>query len=485
MGTEGESVTMIHTASATSEGDGGGGNGDQGGGDGDSGGDQGGGDQNGDEGGAEETTDDNADFQPDSNTEPPVTSDTTEPTPELSETPEPSPSPGNLQELVEICANGLDDDNDGQIDADDSDCTQQTSSILTLTPTPAPTPTSTLTPSSTPTPTNPQGLFGLITPSSTPTPTPALTFQGVIGTPEPDCIVGTAKGGPIPPCDDPSVAQYAQTCSSVPRDAIDGGGFQKECVVNKNECANADLFVIDGVCKPMPQTATPTPTPTPIDPNIALCILNPNSPNCPKTPTPTPTPSPKPTPTPSPTPTGTPTPTPLTPTPTPSPTPIIITNVNNNQVTVRNGGFTVQNYQGAVTTTPDCPPQSATVLLGPSTMENGGARILASFEPCVLTDGSVILNLPDEQGIQLVAANIQGGQTTQSVVVPMQKVAPITQGQTLYNVDLNGQITGTDPATGNPVTLNGNINALFLFNNGGQNVEFSGDNSVALNAVLR
>ena len=144
----------------------------------------------------------------------------------------------------------------------------------------------------------------------------------------------------------------------------------------------------------------------------------------------------------------------------------------------------MQNYQGAVTTTPDCPPQSATVLLGPSTMQNGGARILASFEPCVLTDGSVILNLPDEQGIQLVAANIQGGQTTQSVIVPMQRVAPITQGQTLYNVDLNGQITGPDPATGNPVTLNGNINALFLFNNGGQNVELSGDNSVALNAVL-
>ena len=160
--------------------------------------------------------------------------------------------------------------------------------------------------------------------------------------------------------------------------------------------------------------------------------------------------------------------------------------MNNNQVTVRNdGGFTVQNYQGAVTTTPDCPPQSATVLLGPSAMENGGARILASFEPCVFTDGSVILNLPDEQGIQLVAANIQGGQTTQSVVVPLQRVAPITQGQTLYSVDLNGQIIGTDPATGNPVTLNGNINALFLFNNGGQNVKFSGDNSVAVNAVLR
>ena len=81
--------------------------------------------------------------------------------------------------------------------------------------------------------------------------------------------------------------------------------------------------------------------------------------------------------------------------------------------------------------------------------------------------------------------NIQGGQTIQSVIVPIKRVAPITQGQTLYNVDLNGQITGPDPATGNPVTLNGNINALFLLNKGGLNVEFNGDNSVALNAVLK
>ena len=56
-------------------------------------------------------------------------------------------------------------------------------------------------------------------------------------------------------------------------------------------------------------------------------------------------------------------------------------------------------------------------------MENGGARILPAFEPCVLTDGSVVFNCPDEQGIQLVAANLQGGQSTQSVIVPIQRVA--------------------------------------------------------------
>jgi hypothetical protein len=174
-----------------------------------------------------------------------------------------------------------------------------------------------------------------------------------------------------------------------------------------------------------------------------------------------------------------------TPTPSPSPTPTVITIINNNQVTVReDGGFTVRDTSGSVTTTPDCPPESATVLLGPSTMENGGARILAAFDPCVLTDGEVVLNLPDEEGIQLVAANIAGGQTTQSVITPMQRIAPITEGQTLYTVDLSRQITGSDPFTGNPATLDGNINSLFLLNDGGQEVELSGDNSVVLNAIL-
>jgi hypothetical protein len=145
----------------------------------------------------------------------------------------------------------------------------------------------------------------------------------------------------------------------------------------------------------------------------------------------------------------------------------------------------VQNFEGAVRGTPDCAPVAATVMLGPSTMEGGGARILAAFDPCVLNDGAVLLNLPDEQGIQLVAANIQGGQTTQSAIIPLQRIAPVTQGQVVFGADLSGQVTGNDPATGNRVTLNGNVNALFLLNDSGQPIELAGDHSVALNALLR
>jgi hypothetical protein len=137
-----------------------------------------------------------------------------------------------------------------------------------------------------------------------------------------------------------------------------------------------------------------------------------------------------------------------------------------------------------VRASPDCAPISAAIVLGPSTIQDGGARILGSFAPCILNDGSVALNLPDEEGLQLIVANIQGGQTTQSAIVPLTEVAPVTQGQTLFAVKLSGQVTGQDPATGNQVTMNGNINALFLRNGAGQDIELSGDNSIAYNALL-
>ena len=124
---------MITTASASSEGggeEGGEGDGDQGE------------DQIGDQGG--EDTDGNADSQPEPDTDETETDEETEPDigRELDAEPEPSPlAPGPADE-VEICGNGQDDDNDGQIDEQDSDCIQETlpASIPTVTPTPSLTP---------------------------------------------------------------------------------------------------------------------------------------------------------------------------------------------------------------------------------------------------------------------------------------------------------------------------------------------------------
>ena len=157
----------------------------------------------------------------------------------------------------------------------------------------------------------------------------------------------------------------------------------------------------------------------------------------------------------------------------------IIPNVNNVNI------YDVQNFEGAVRSTSDCAPVAATIMLGPSIMEDGGARILASFDTCVITDGTVLLNLPDERGIQLVAANIQGGRTTESAIIPLQRIAPIKQGQVLFGADLDERVTGPDPIRGDRATLNGNINALFLWNNSGHAADFNEEHGVAIDILFR
>lgn len=174
-------------------------------------------------------------------------------------------------------------------------------------------------------------------------------------------------------------------------------------------------------------------------------------------------------------------------TPTPATKTVFVTktNINNDHVTVReDGGLTVQKLDGAVTPTANCPPQSATIVLGPSPMENGKARILTAFDPCILTSEKLLLHLPDEKGIQLVGAKIQDGQTTQSTIVSMQRVAPTAPGQAQYFIDLTKQSTGLDLASENPVNLADNVDALLLMNLGGQNIQLGADNTVKMDASL-
>jgi hypothetical protein len=447
-----EGYVLLPSATASTGGDSEGGGGDEGG------GDEGGGDEGG-------QTDGSTNLQPDSDTddeesettdEPETDMETEpEPTPQLDVTPEPTPTPtpGN------VLGNVL-NEND----------------IFTL---PSPTPTPGLI-QWTCGPENPADEEGICDPP------PSVCQQhpeadincedilaraGITPTPTPTPGIVITEGAFDPYLECKLFPDFASKCQNgVPiglpplNENIEGGLCQVD--PNYPTCSGAVIAAFN------PER---TAACSPYDPNEGYFCKNPalieNAPTRLLTPPPTTTLTPTPTP-------------PPTTTPTPSPTPSAITNVNNNQVTVQSGRFVVQDTTGAVTTTPDCLPESATIVLGPSPMQSGGARILAALDPCVLTDGGVVLNIPDEQGIQVVAANIQGGQTTQSVIVPMQRIAPITEGQTLYTVDLNGQITGQDPATGAQATLNGNINALFLLNAGGQNVELSADNSAALNAVL-
>ena len=135
-------------------------------------------------------------------------------------TPEPSPTP---QELDEICDNGQDDDNDGQVDGADSDCADQPPPTPGQESTPTPTVrglfgSTTLSPSPSPTPTPAPSPSPSPSPSPTSTPTPnalldALRRQSIVANPTPDCVVG-GVGLDSPDCND--FAQFVQTCSDVP-----------------------------------------------------------------------------------------------------------------------------------------------------------------------------------------------------------------------------------------------------------------------------
>ena len=78
--------------------------------------------------------------------------------------------------------------------------------------------------------------------------------------------------------------------------------------------------------------------------------------------------------------------------------------------------------------TPSCPEVDRVVSLGPSTIADNGMRVVASFSPCHLLDGKVILNLPIT-GIHLVAANIVTGQPIDAIAVDKQLVNNFGNGQ--------------------------------------------------------
>ena len=57
--------------------------------------------------------------------------------------------------------------------------------------------------------------------------------------------------------------------------------------------------------------------------------------------------------------------------------------------------------------------------------------------------------------------------------------------QALYNVDLSEQIAGSEPVSGKPVTMSGNINALLIWNNAEKEVGFTPQNSTAYITIAR
>lgn len=158
----------------------------------------------------------------------------------------------------------------------------------------------------------------------------------------------------------------------------------------------------------------------------------------------------------------------------PRDTNIIITEINNQ----------IRNYYTTATPLTSCTAQEQTIPLGPSMIAKDGVRILATFEPCRLTDGDAILNLPDfNNNLKLVAVDLEGNAVHKAVEVDLGKVQTITNDQTLYNADFTQSITGLSPVTNQEDTIQ-DINSLLLLNDSPDPINFVSDNSMAFNAIL-
>ena len=136
------------------------------------------------------------------------------------------------------------------------------------------------------------------------------------------------------------------------------------------------------------------------------------------------------------------------------------------------------------TQTASCTPQSSTITLGPGSIAEKGVRVLASFDPCILTGGGAILNLPDsDNNLKLVAVDLEGGKMHKAVEIDLQKVQTMAGGQTLYTADFAQTITGLSPVTNEVDTIE-DTNSLVLLNDLPRQMNFVDDNSVAFNAIL-
>ena len=107
-----------------------------------------------------------------------------------------------------------------------------------------------------------------------------------------------------------------------------------------------------------------------------------------------------------------------------------------------------------------------TVRLGKGSIPAGGIRILADLEPFYIIDGHVEFNAPaNARDIKVVVAESTTKSITHAVILNPTKLKDIRIGEALYHVDLNEEISGKNPWTGDSDKVD-NYNNVYLMNIG-------------------
>jgi hypothetical protein len=130
-----------------------------------------------------------------------------------------------------------------------------------------------------------------------------------------------------------------------------------------------------------------------------------------------------------------------------------------------------------------CPTQTETVALN-GKINPKGIRILADFDPCRVSDGSITLNMPNTGSIKLTLLFIdKAGNNDAGVLIKPVKIQDLSTNQALFTIELDGNMNGINPITGKSTSIS-RINGLALYNDGNQPIQLNSGNMAALTATF-
>ena len=130
-----------------------------------------------------------------------------------------------------------------------------------------------------------------------------------------------------------------------------------------------------------------------------------------------------------------------------------------------------------------CPTQSESVELS-GIINPKGIRLLGDFYPCKIADGGVTLNIPEIPILKLAVMYIDyNGNNHAGALITPAKIQSIGENQGLFVIELDKNMKGINPITGQSTILT-KINGLALYNNGDKPVVFKPGNIAALTATF-
>jgi hypothetical protein len=129
-------------------------------------------------------------------------------------------------------------------------------------------------------------------------------------------------------------------------------------------------------------------------------------------------------------------------------------------------------------------PQLETVELRGASLAQSSVMPLVSEGTTSISQAHILLNAPASTGLQLVVAQIGSSGVLHAVTVNFVKVVGVGSNESLYQANVSGSVSGTNPFTGQADTVS-NITDLMLRNSAAQTIMFANDDTAAISVMCQ